>query len=609
MSKSSYSRAVCLIFLVGVLFFLAYNTLVAGEVKTFSKEITADKDEFVIEVAGTLDPENIEVTIENLGSTPIVDPRISVNDKYDWFDVNSIAAEATRGCVTDQEKALGVWEWILFKRYQLSPRDQSALSPVRGMNGYGYGNCGFCAAWLKALCTAVRVKTRVQEIWGHTVNEVFYDGQWHYLDSNCKVYYLADNNRTFASLAELEHNPRLVERTIHSHDPWVRQPDSLARSKEFIDYICSWGDNFIDDSYDDEIAKIYTMSYTLKQGETLIRWWGPELGKYESAQRKPPQTYANGRLIWEPDLDKVDVLPYLRVIDNVTTAQQDNWKPAIHCAGLQNENMSRPARFTIPITSPYSIVGGNFSCRLVKEGDSKVMREGNPRDFAGVCYGSPDFYASGLGVFKEGKGTMDVDAKLDSYMARQQPLYSYEIGFALSGNADARPATQSGVEHFKAVTDLQVSPHSLPALSRGRNVIKYQDSSPQAGKKLRVIWKYCIVDSNSAPGRVVAAVSPAAGETVTSLTPTLRWQPARDPDKGDSVTDYQVMISLFPQCRWPLAMGLYRNLGSNAIEWPIPEGFLNPGTTYYWKVRARDSRKAVGEWSEVFSFTTDRQAK
>jgi len=137
------------------------------------------------------------------------------------------------------------------------------------MNGYGYGNCGFCAAWLKALCTVVGVEVRIQEIWGHTVNEVYYDGAWHYLDSNCKVYYLSEDNRTIASLAQLEHNPGLVERTLHSHDPWVRQPDSLSRNQEFIKYICTWGDNYIEDGYDDAIYKDYKMSYTLKPGKSL----------------------------------------------------------------------------------------------------------------------------------------------------------------------------------------------------------------------------------------------------------------------------------------------------------------------------------------------------
>jgi len=117
---------------IGMLFFSSCGLLLAGETKTFSREIKADKDEFIIEVGGTLDPENIEITIENLGSGCVVNPRISVNDRFDWYDLNSIAEEATRGCTTDREKALAIWEWILFKRYQLSPRDRSALSPVVG---------------------------------------------------------------------------------------------------------------------------------------------------------------------------------------------------------------------------------------------------------------------------------------------------------------------------------------------------------------------------------------------------------------------------------------------------------------------------------------------
>ena len=35
-----------------------------------------------------------------------------------------------------------------------------------------------------------------------------------------------------------------------------------------------------------------------------------------------------------------------------------------------------------------------------------------------------------------------------------------------------------------------------------------------------------------------------------------------------------------------------------------PEGWLNRGTTYYWRVKAEDENGNWSDWSEVFSFTT-----
>jgi len=88
-----------------------------------------------------------------------------------------------------------------------------------------------------------------------------------------------------------------------------------------------------------------------------------------------------------------------------------------------------------------------------------------------------------------------------------------------------------------------------------------------------------------------------------------KWKAAKDADPGDKVEDYQVIVSLRPDCRWPISMSLYRNLGSDKSEWTMPESFLNPGTAYYWRVRARDSHGEIGQWGKIFSFRTTDRAK
>jgi hypothetical protein len=357
------------------------------------------------------------------------------------------------------------------------------------------------------------------------------------------------------------------------------------------------GDNYVETGYDSEIETGYTMAYTLKPAEKLTRWWKPVLNKYMARLERAevPKVYANGQLVWEPDLEKLDVYEYLDIVENINTGVRSGHGPAIQCSVLQSESYARPARFSIPVKSPYPVVGGRFYCTLLKEGLSKF-------DHASIAFGDPPFRNGDLYAHRWTTGLQDAEIDLDGRLMKQAPVYEYKIGFSISGNADAVPPTWSGITEFKLITDLQVSPHSLPALELGRNIIRYRDSSQGVGKKVRITWKWCEIDDNRPPGKVTTALSPSGEKSTDGLAPELRWQAALDPD--DSVSDYQVMVSLHPGCRWPVSPTLHQSMDSNKTSWAVPKGFLNPSTTYYWKVRARDSRGAVGEWSDVFSFTT-----
>jgi hypothetical protein len=583
-----------------------WTTKAQGNLKEYSIVVTKPEAEYTIDVQGAIDPENVEIDVENLSDQPVVNPRMTVNGLYDWHDVKSLVNEITRDCPSDEEKALAIWSWVHWKRFQREPHDDSSLNPVRGLNGYGYGICGHTSAWLKGLLTAAGLKARVWEITGHTISEAFYNGAWHMLDGNVKVFYLDRDNRTIASLATLEHNQWLIERTIHVTDPWFRGPDAPGRNREFVHYIITDRDNWESDGYDYEIVKPYTMAIALKPGEKLIRWWKPVLEKFEGRDKDPlvPERYANGRLVWEPDLKRIDMKDYIQVgpIGNISTSLQNGRDPAIHIAELQDGNLyDRASRFTIPIQSPYPIVGGRLFCALVKQGNSNL-------DQAEIFFGEPQWNNGDLYSYLWGKGTKNLEIDLDPSFLKHGVLYNYSIGFTLRGNAKSNPPTQAGVDHFRVITDLQVSPHSLPALSLGKNVIRYWDSFP-GPRRVRITHRWREVNDRRPPEKVPNALNPSDGGVVATLTPTLRWADTTYPDTSDKVTDYQVMVSLRPDCRWPLSPTLHQNVGSAKPEWQVPATFLNPGTVYYWKVRARDGRGDIGEWSRVFQFKTESNSK
>lgn len=551
--------------------------------REFSILVNRPSIKYSVPVAGTLDPENVEIVIENIGGAPLVNPRMTVNGRYDWFDAGAIAAEITSECRTDEEKALAIWSWIRYRTHQKSVSDRAALHPVRGLNGYGYGICGHTAAWLKRIATAAGLDARVQELWGHTVAEVYYGGAWHLLDANAKAFYLNRDNRTVASLAQVERDRSLIERTIHPRElePWVIGPDPPDRNKQFVDYLVSSKDNYEEHSYDQEIAKAYTMAMTLRPAETLARWWTPRLG-------------VSGRITWEPDLANIDVGPYLAIPSwgNIATATTKGQPAGIRVAELQDSMYTRPSVFSIAVESPYPIEGGRFSGKFVKQGGSKL-------DMVSVFFGPPGWRRGDL-HHSSGRDTQEeVHLNLDAPIQRSGNRYEYTVGFALRGNAESSPPSQTALRAFRSETDIHVSPHSLPALALGANTVRFWHQS-QGPVKVKITHRWREVHGRIPPGPVTAALAPTEGAEVTMLTPLLQW---KKPDAGESA-DYQVMVCLRPECRFPLSTTLQQNVGSSQREWRVPAGFLNPATTYYWKVRARSDNGDIGPWSPVFRFRT-----
>jgi len=118
----------------------------SGQTREYSQIIIINDYTYEIEVAGSRDPVNETIIIENLGNSPLVNPRITVNGLYDWFDTETIAIEVTRDCKTDEEKALAIWDFIRCNFQHLnSPGDRECHNPVVAMNVYGYANVGITA--------------------------------------------------------------------------------------------------------------------------------------------------------------------------------------------------------------------------------------------------------------------------------------------------------------------------------------------------------------------------------------------------------------------------------------------------------------------------------
>ncbi|MEA1996819.1 MAG: transglutaminase-like domain-containing protein, partial [Gemmatimonadota bacterium] len=481
---------------------LVFSTAAAdqsGFIREHTEIIESAEHEFTIEVGGTMDPENIEITIENTGSLPVVNPRITVNGKYNWYTLEGLAAEITTGCDTDKEKAMAVFDFVEKQSYWWSyPKDRTSRNPVRHFNIYGYHICSQAACQFVALCRAAGVDARVYEIWHHTVAEAYWDGAWRHMDPDIGVWYLKGDNMTVASMDELAEHPEWVARTYKPYRWYltpgdnrkvIYKPDTEEAGEDLANLYATAEDNYVETGYDKNLYAERNMELTLRPCEKLIRWWKPVLRKhYDQKTAHEYPRYANGRLVFEPDF-KNHTYEGMIERENIKLFAEDGKYPVVHVDRLQDPRHDRPSSIGIWMRSPYVMVGGYIDTRYYKGGARDLSRVSLSADLDPAFHRRTSLWS----YYAWAYGMGNCRAVLDEKMSKggSQATYSFKALYTISADKklENEPAVyplvyggQSGVDRVKIVADLQVNPGSLPALSLGRNLVRYTDRTIGAHK-------------------------------------------------------------------------------------------------------------------------------
>ena len=624
MSKIGLLQILALLFLRVV--------VVSGQAREHSQIITVNDYTYEIEVDGSRDPVNETIIIENLGDSPLVNPRITVNGLYDWFDTESIAREVTRNCNTDEEKALAIWDLIRRNFQHLdSPGDRECHNPVVAMNVYGYANCAYHSSVFTSLCRSIGVPARVWEVWHHTITEAFYNNAWHMLDSDIGLYYLAADNQTIASVEQLWEDQKIsggresgaalttfsgrnkavraIYTDVAGENPHLSQDGEKIRGYR---YFHGADECYITTYYDRFTYEPHSMAMTLRPGEKLIRNWkgGEKYYDYERHNRKfesgidyaKPVRYGDGQIIWKPDLKSELAPSFFNKYEAPGFEVLNGQMPAVHVVHKNGGIYDLPERAIISTETPYSILGGTLKATFYRG----AATEWDLLTATVTSRTGP--VSSRVWNAPEGDtGYIEAEINLDKVLfpSGERGRHDYWVEFNFMANEANNPPTQSGLDALEVVTDIQVSAYSLPALSKGRNIIRYRDETPGEHKvKITHIWRER--EDNTPPTIPDGPLFPADGEPIKTLAPVFKWQKVSDHDKGDEITNHCILISFDPQCRWPVATALYKKTQSGKSEWQLPDGWLNRDTTYYWKVKAQDSRGIWGKWSGIYRFNTTK---
>ena len=590
-----------------------YHNKTPYALQSHSQVIEDDNETvYYIDVSGTLNPLNEELVIENIGDKDIINPRITINDKWNWHNVKLMTEEVIRGAKTDKEKAIAIWQFIYNNRHYFQPPSSKQYgddinNPVKCLNVYGYLYCGGNAMITGILAKMAGLDARYWGLSGHLVAEIYFDNKWNIFDAELGTFYLNRDNKTIAGMDELEKDPWLVERTFHPDYVGRRQCQpratiNISRSEENKSVARWYATPENNRVRELNLDNQYEMNLTLRPGEKIILRWD-NIGKYQSNLffTEPP-IYANGKIIYIPDLTNNSYRNGIVSENNIKSIGDDGLKPNIHVDKCYFEGDRSEYRTEIiyKVTSPYVIVGGKIGGDFYRNdtyGDVCLIEI----SFDGERW-TPIWFAKSTGWINH---FQEIDNIICPIVKEAKYEYFVKVKFIAAGTGLWRPAdpgdnTQAGMDNFKIETDFQVSPFSIPELSLGKNKIKYTDQT-KGGHKVKITHQWYQRENNHYPEPPTGHLEFTDVSIVNNL-PVLKWEEASDPDKNDIIVDYHIQLSDRADCKWALSPNFDVDLGFNGTEWQIPEGWLNSDQTYYWRVKAKDNNGNWSRYSKIWSF-------
>jgi hypothetical protein len=540
--------------------------------KRHVQEVAEGRVEYVVVQGGTMDGRNCRspqgvwqpfeqtwesnrsVRMENVGAADVVNPWIS-NGRNEFRSLDRIVAGAIEPGMSDREKAMALWWQEVQHRFHFEGDNNELLDPVKVFNVYGYNTCGNDSICLAGLWRQAGLKVAPARLVGHCVTQVFYEGSWHLFDGDMHSIYLRRDNQTVAGEQDLVLDHDLIRRT---HTQGILQPDRRSGDEwESSIYV------FEGSVTGDRNSARSALNMTLRPGEAIIWRWGHlDPVKYHGSGRpRFPERIYNGSWEYRPDFRRpswrngVSAIASIRERDGALMAEDGTTGSVVWT-----------------MSSPYVVVGGGLEV------------EGTGARFH---------------ISWDGKTWQTVDQQLDGLFPPQGPArYQYYLKCELSGSARLR--------RLGIINDLQMAPLTLPGLGIGTNGLTYTDETT-GPRRVRITHEWVERSASRPPEAPAEPIAPHAGGVTEGTAIVFRWRPARDPD-GDAIADYHFELSARADMKWPLSMSfaklISRTADAGRARYTLPgPGLLNPDTTYFWHVRARDEKGVWGPWSATWRFT------
>lgn len=426
----------------------------------------------------------------------VYSPKVLSSGEPDTTDLKSLTETlyAQARATTDRDRAETLWRYLLTDGRFVKPGVfyhipgwsyeepmGEVLDPMKLLNTYGFGLCYQDAPLLQALWEAGGfAHTRVWFLTGHTVAEVFYDGQFHYYDSDMMGYTTVGDSPVasspVASVQQLERDPKILLgklATAHSTrpgavpSPWYNADVRAGEIDGLAELFTTSADNHLY-AYT-RYPQGHTMDFTLRPGERIVR----------SSQRSAA---AVRYLPYKTDGDQWQEFPKdvgsILLVDAGPRSEKDSrlWStgfleyqppPAAVAAARQG-----PGTNVYQVASPYVIIDAEFTLAadLVV---GQTLELDTSVDEGHTWSSAPSLYGPFHGAWIAHPAVLT----RSTHGARSAVAGTYGYRVRLTEIQGADSLAQPIYSDLRLKTTFEFNPRSLPVLRPGDNTLTYQASA------------------------------------------------------------------------------------------------------------------------------------
>ncbi|MGB3947398.1 MAG: hypothetical protein WBM13_05420 [Bacteroidia bacterium] len=291
-----------------------------------------------------------KIKITNKSNITLRNPRITFNNKKNWYDINGLTTECFSEAITSKEKALNLWKFMRNNTLHGNEAEYGGetFDPVKLLGSYGYGLCYNRNYSNTFVSQAIHLNSRSYSLRGlHFVSEIDFGDGYMLIDSDVETFYLKSDNTTLASYDDIYTDKHLIRRA-HHYGKTVQYNYDNNESFAYAMYGIRKQPNYFGNYQD-----FHSLDCSLRPNESIEYNWSPAhyYHSFETTHNIDSLDIANGKFIYATNFINASLSELVDTAINCKTYLIGSQKPNIHA-----DSAAEGAQFVLKINSPFVIV-------------------------------------------------------------------------------------------------------------------------------------------------------------------------------------------------------------------------------------------------------------